>query len=449
MSWETDYIRKLKTAGEALQAVESGMRVWMHANSGYPAALMNALAQRGSCVRDVEIAHMLSFVNIPTAEPQLADSFRHNSLFIGSNVRTAIAEGRGDYVPVHLSDVERLMESGLLPIDVALIQVTPPDRHGFVSLGASIETTITAARCARHVIAQVNSYVPRTYGTTQLHVSEIDAFVEHAEPVAESPRHESSEAQRMIARHVAGLIEDGSTIQVGIGGLPDAILSFLTDRKNLGVHTEVLSDGAIPLIEAGIINGRHKTFHPYKTVVGIALGTQKLYEFINENSFFEFLPNKHVNDPFLIAQNDHMVAINSALQIDLTGQVCAESIGQRFYSGFGGQLDFIRGAARSKYGKPVIALSSTAREGTVSRIVPMLNPGAGVLTTRADVHYVATEFGIVNLHGKSVRQRAELLISIAHPLFRDELVEHCVRAQWFKRNQEPLPQTRAAAACVM
>jgi acyl-CoA hydrolase len=449
MSWEKDYIRKLKTAAEAVRVVESGMRVWMHANSGYPAALMNALAQRAPGLRDVEIAHMLSFSNIPTAEPPLADSFRHNSLFIGSNVRTAIAEGRGDYVPIHLSDVEPLMESGLWPIDVAVILVTPPDRHGFVSVGASIETTMTAARSARYVIAQVNHCVPRTCGHTQLHVSEIDAFVEHSEPLAELPRHESSESQRMIAKHVASLIEDGSTIQVGVGGMPDAILTFLTGRKDLGIHTEALSDGAIPLIEAGVINGRRKTLHRHKAVVGIALGTKKLYEFVNENAFFEFHPNRYINDPFVIAQNDHMVAINSALQIDLTGQVCAESIGQRFYSGFGGQLDFIRGAARARYGKPVIALSSTACEGTVSRIVPLLNPGGGVLTTRADVHYVATEFGVVNLHGKSVRQRAELLISIAHPSFREELFEHCVRAQWFKRNQEPVPQARAAAACVM
>jgi acyl-CoA hydrolase len=290
--------------------------------------------------------------------------------------------------------------------------------------------------------------VPRTYGNSQLHVSEIDAFVEHDDPVPEFPRHRSSETERMIARHVAGLIEDGSTLQVGIGGLPDAILSFLTDRKDLGIHTEVLSDGAIPLIEAGVINGRRKTLHRHKAVVAIGLGTKKFYDFIDENAFFEFHPNKYVNDPFLIAQNEHMVAINAALQIDLTGQVCAESIGQRFYSGFGGQLDFMRGAARAKYGKPVIAITSTAKQGTVSRIVPMLNHGGGVLTTRADVHYVATEFGVVNLHGKSIRERAELLIGIAHPAFRDELFEHCVRSRWFQRNELLAPQARAAAVSV-
>ena len=456
MGWEIEYSGKLKSKQEALQAVQSGMRVWTHANSGYPAALVAALAERAPELRDVEIAHLLSYTDMPTAMPQHAASFRHKSLFIGSNVRTAIAEGRADYVPIHLHEVERLMESGRFPIDVALIHVTPPDRHGYVSMGPCVESTLTVARCAKYVIAQVNSQVPRTCGNTQLHVSEIDAFVEHSEPVAVLRPHPSSETERLIARNVATLIEDGSTIQVGIGGLPDALLSFLGDRRDLGVHTEVLSDGAIPLIEAGVINGRYKKVHPYKVVVAIALGTQKLYDFIHENAAFEFLPNKYINDPYLIAQNDGMVAINAALQLDLTGQVCAESIGQRFYSGFGGQLDFIRGAARAKGGKPVIALPSTAKNGTVSRIVPMLTPGAGVLTTRADVHYVATEFGIVDLFGKSVRQRAELLIGIAHPSFRAELFEHCVQARWFQRNDLQTRQVqvndaqnaRAQAACV-
>jgi len=446
MSWEIEYSRKLKTAAEALKVIESGMRVWAHANSGCPAALMSALTDRAPDVRNVEICHLLSFTDLPTAEPQYAASFRHKSFFLGSNVRTAVAEGRADYVPIHLHEVERLLESGKFPIDVAVIQVTPPDRHGFVSLGPCMEATLTAARCAKYIVAQVNSHVPRTCGNTHLHVNEIDAFVEHSEPVAELRPHQSSEIQRLIARNVAGLIEDGSTIQVGIGGLPDAILAYLTDRRDLGVHTEVLSDGAIPLIEAGVITGRRKTFHPNKIVVAIALGTRKLYEFIHENAGFEFLSNKYINDQFLIAQNDRMVAINSALQVDLTGQVCAESIGQQFYSGFGGQLDFIRGAARAKGGKPVIALASTAKNGTVSRIVPMLNPGAGVLTTRADVHYVATEFGIVDLFGKSVRERAELLIGIAHPSFREELFDHCLRARWFQRNDAK--NTLAQAVCV-
>ena len=445
MSWEIEYSRKLKKIDEALKVVKSGMRVWAHANSGCATTLMSALTRRAPDVRDVEICHLLTFTDFPTAEPQYAASFRHKSLFIGSNVRTAVNDGRADYVPIHLHEVERLMESGRFPIDVALIQVTPPDRHGYVSMGACVEATLTAARCAKYVIAQVNSQVPRTCGNTQLHVSEIDAFVEHAEPVAELQPHQSSETQRLIARNIASLIEDGSTIQIGLGGLPAAILTYLTDRKDLGVHTEVLSDGAIPLIESGVINGRFKTIHPNKIVVAIALGTRKLYEYIHENAVFEFLSNKYINDPFVISQNDRMVAINSALQVDLTGQVCAESIGQQFYSGFGGQLDFIRGAARSKGGKPVIALPATAKNGTMSRIVPMLNPGAGVLTTRADVHYVATEFGIVDLFGKSVRERAELLISISHPSFRGELFDHCLRARWFQRNDASNTQAQAVS----
>jgi acyl-CoA hydrolase len=395
---------------------------------------MVALAKRTSCLRDVKISHFLTLANVPTAEPQCAGSFRHNALFIGSNVRTAVADGRGDYVPVHLSEVERLMESGDMTVDIALIQVTPLDQHGFVSLGPAVEGSLTAARCARHVIAQVNECMPWTCGNTQLHVSEIDTFVECSEPLPEIPPHPSNEIQRRIAQNVAGLIEDGSTIQAGIGGLPNAILAFLGDRKDLGLHTEVVSDGIIPLIESGVVNCKRKTFHPNKAVVGIAFGTQKLYDFVNGNPFFEFHPSKYVNDPFLIAQNDNMVAINTALQMDLTGQVCAESIGQRFYSGFGGQLDFIRGAGRAKHGKPVIALASTAKQGTISRVVSRLSPSAGVLTTRADVHYVATEFGMVNLHGKSVRERAELLISIAHPSFREELLTQCVAARWFQRN---------------
>ena len=445
MSWTADYERKLKTAVKAVEVVQSGMHVWVHSNIGYPATLTNALAQRGPYVRNVVVSHLLSFSDMATAEPQLAGSFRHRTFFLGSNIRTAVADGRADHVSMHLSETERWLESGDMPIDVALVQVTPPDRHGFVSLGPSVATTLTAARCARYVIAQVNSCMPRTCGNSNLHVSEIDAFVEQAEPIPDIKRHETSESERLIARHVSGLVEDGSTIQVGVGGLPDAILSMLTDRRDLGIHTEALSDGVIPLIEAGVVNGSRKTMHRYKTVVALGLGTKKFYDFIDENPFFEFHPSKHINDPFVIGQNERMVAINAALQVDLTGQVCAESIGQRFYSGFGGQLDFMRGAARSKYGKPVIALSAIAKNGAVSRIVPMLNPGAGVLTTRADVHYVATEFGIVNLHGKCVRERAELLIGIAHPAFRNELIEHCVRAKWFQRNQEPAPRTRAAA----
>jgi acyl-CoA hydrolase len=432
MSWIAEYESKKKTAREAMKAVESGMRVWMHANSGFPQVLANALADHAPNVRDVEVAHLLGLGYANYAEPQYAASYRPNALFIGSNVRKAINEGRADYVPIHLSEIESMFTNGLMPIDVALIQVSTPDSHGFVSLGASVETTLTAARAARYVIAQVNDQMPRTCGNSYLHVSEIEAIVEASEPLVDLPAHEPTAEQRAIAKNIASLIEDGATIQTGIGGIPDAILPFLTDRKDLGVHTETISEGAIPLIESGVINGHRKSLNQNKIVVGFVLGTRKMYDYVDENQIFDFRPNSYTNDPYIVAKNDNMVAINSAMEIDITGQVCSDSVGQYFYSGFGGQLDFIRGAGRSKNGKPVIAIPSTAKNGTVSKIVPMLKPGAGVVTTRADVHYVATEYGMVNLHGKNVRQRAELLISIAHPKFRQELMDHCEKMKWTK-----------------
>jgi 4-hydroxybutyrate CoA-transferase len=435
MSWETEYSHKLTTAAEALRIVESGMRVFVHASSGFPTALVNALADRAPSLRDVEIVHLLVFSEAPTAQVQHAESFRHRCLFIGGNLRRAVAEGRADYVPIHLGETERLTTRKDFPIDIALIQVTPPDRYGYMSVGAAGEIMLGTSRAAKHVIAQVNSRVPRTCGESSLHVSEVDALVESSQPLVEFQAGEPTECEHAIARHVADLIEDGDTIQIGIGGVPDAILSCLHDRKDLGVHSEILSDSIVPLIERGVITGARKTLHPYKIVVGFGLGTRKFTDFVNENPFFEFRSHLYVNDPFVIARNDRMVAVNSALEVDLTGQVCSDSVGQSFYSGFGGQLDFIRGAARAKFGRPVIALPATARNGSISRIVPMLNPGAGVVDTRADVHFVATEFGVVDLWGKSVRERAELLIGIAHPSFRGELYEHCVKARWFQRNE--------------
>ena len=446
MSWGTEYSDKLRSAGEALQAVESGMRVFVEASSGFPLALVDALADRAPCLRDVEIVHLLTINEIRTAEQQFPENFRHTCLFIGGGMRRAVAEGRADYVPIHLGEAEQLVTRGDFPIDVALIQVTPPDRYGFVSVGAAVEITLAFARGAKRVIAQVNSYMPRTCGESHLHVSEIDAFVENSQPLLEFPLHQTGETDLAIGRHIAGLIEDGDTLQIGIGGVPDAVLGNLIDRRDLGIHSEIISDSLLPLIERGVVTGARKTLHPYKVVVGFGLGTRRLYEFVNENPMFEFRPNSYVNDPFVIARNDHMVGVNSALEIDLTGQVCSDSVGQRFYSGFGGQVDFIRGAARAKFGKPVIALPSTAREGTVSRIVPMLNDGAGVVTTRADVHFVATEFGLVDLWGKTVRERAELLIGIAHPSFRAELYKHCESARWFQRNEVSRPALAKAAA---
>ncbi len=434
MSWIDQYRSKLVTAREAVSCVESGMRVYIHPGCAEPEALVEALMVRAPFVKDVEVMHLLTHGTSPYCAPEMAEHFRHNALFVGGNVREAVNDGRADYTPIFLGEVEALFESGEVPIDVAFIQVSPPDSHGYCSFGVGVECTLTAAKCAQHVVAQVNGNMPRTYGDSFIHVSDIDAIVELSRPLCELKVQPSSELFRAIGTRVASLIEDGAVLQCGIGGIPDAILPNLMDRKDLGVHTEMLSDSAVPLIEAGVINGQRKNWKPRKVILGFVLGTRKLFDFIDENPIFEFHPSAYTNDPFRIAQNDRMVAINSAIEVDLTGQVCAESIGSQFYSGFGGQLDFIRGAARSKYGKPIIALPATAKNGTVSRIVPRLTNGAGVLTTRADVHYVVTEFGIAYLHGRTIRQRAESLIQIAHPKFHNELYDYCERQRWFQRN---------------
>ena len=434
MSWIDQYRSKLVTAGEAVSCVESGMRVYIHPGCAEPEALVEALIGRAPFVQDVEVMHLLTMGASPYCAPEMAAHFRHNALFVGGNVREAVNDGRADYTPIFLGEVEALFESGEMPIDVAFIQVSPPDSHGYCSFGVGVECTLTAAKCARYVVAQVNAHMPRTYGDSFIHVSKIDAIVELSRPLCELKVQPVSQIFREIGTRVASLIEDGAVLQCGIGGIPDAVLPNLMDRKDLGVHTELLSDNIIPLIEAGVVNGQRKNWKPRKVILGFVLGTRKLFEFIDENPIFEFHPSAYTNDPFRIAQNDRMVAINSAIEVDLTGQVCAESIGSQFYSGFGGQLDFIRGAARSKYGKPIIALPATAKNDTISRIVPRLTNGAGVLTTRADVHYVVTEYGIAYLHGRTIRQRAESLIQIAHPKFRDELYNYCAQQRWFQRN---------------
>ena len=434
MSWIDQYRSKLVTAQEAVSCVESGMRVYIHPGCAEPEALVEALIGRAPFVKDVEVMHLLTMGASPYCVPDMAPHFRHNALFVGGNVREAVNDGRADYTPIFLGEVEALFESGEMPIDVAFIQVSPPDSHGYCSFGVGVDCTLTAAKCARYVVAQVNGNMPRTYGDSFIHVSEIDAIVELSRPLCELKVQPSSELFRAIGGRVASLIEDGAVLQCGIGGIPDAVLPNLMDRKDLGVHTELLSDNIIPLIEAGVVNGQRKNWKPRKVILGFVLGTRKLFEFIDENPIFEFHPSAYTNDPFRIAQNDRMVAINSAIEVDLTGQVCAESIGSQFYSGFGGQLDFIRGSARSKYGKPIIALPATAKNDTVSRIVPRLADGAGVLTTRADVHYVVTEYGIAYLHGRTIRQRAESLIQIAHPKFHNELYDYCERQRWFQRN---------------
>ena len=435
MLWEIEYRKKLRTPEEALRCVQSGMRVYIQPGCAEPETLVEALLRRGPAVRDVEIVHMMTMGGAPYVAPEMAGHFRHNAIFIGSNVREAINDGRADYTPVYLSEIEELFESGAMAIDVALIEVSPPDAHGFCSFGVGVDTTLTAAKCARYVVAQVNDQMPRTYGDSFIHVAKIDAVVESARPLCELRKPEITDMHVAIAGNVAGLIEDGSVLQTGIGGIPDAVLPFLTDRKDLGVHSELVSDGVMPLIDAGVITGARKNFKPRKIILGFALGSKQLFDYVDDNPIFEFHPTAYTNDPALIARNDNMVAINSALQVDLTGQVCSDSIGTRFYSGIGGQVDFLRGASRSKGGKPIIALPSTAKHRAVSRIVPMLDPGAGVVTSRGLVRYVVTEYGVAYLHGKSIRERAKALIEIAHPKFREELYAYCEKTKWLQRPQ--------------
>jgi 4-hydroxybutyrate CoA-transferase len=421
MTWQDGSLPRLTDARQALQCVRSGNRVWIEPGCATPTPLVEALVERGTELRDVEIVHMMTLGDAPYTRPEFQGHFRHNGLFLGGNVREAVQKGRADYTPVFLSEIEALFSSGAMPLDVVLMQVSPPDAHGFVSLGTSVDCTLTAARCARYVIAEVNRQMPRTLGDCFLHVSKFSAMVETSRPLLELQPEPYTELQHGIARNVASLIPDGATLQIGIGGIPEAVLKCLIDRRDLGIHSEMCADGVIPLIEAGVINGERKTLHRGKLVVGFVLGTRRFFDFVHENPLFEFRPICYTNDPFIIAQNDNMVAINSALEVDLTGQVCSDSLGTRPYSGVGGQVDFMRGAARAKWGKPIIALPSTARNGTVSRIVPKLTPGAGVVTSRADVHYVVTEHGVAYLHGKTIRQRAEALIAIAHPKFQEEL----------------------------
>ncbi len=433
MTWTQDYQRKRMSAAEALKSVASGARVWIQSGCGTPSVLVDALVARASELRDVEIVHMKTLGNADYTLPEYEGRFRHRGLFLGDNVREAVAAGRADYTPIFLSEIEGLFENGALPLDVVLMQVSPPDAHGYVSLGTTVDCTQTALHCASTVIAEVNRQMPRTHGDTAVHVSRISTLVESDRPLLELHTEPFNEMHMRVARNVATLIPDGATLQTGIGGISEAVLRCLDDKRDLGIHTEMCPDGVMELMESGVMNGERKTLHRGKAVVAFVLGTQRLFDFIRDNPSFEFRSISYTNDPFVVAQNDRMVAINGALQLDLTGQVCADSIGTRPYSGFGGQIDFIRGAARSKGGVPIIALPSTARGGTVSRIVPVLEPGAGGVTSRADVHYVVTEHGIAYLHGKTLRERAEALIAIAEPRFQAELEDFAVRAHYLER----------------
>ena len=414
------------SAEEAVAVVQSGNRVFVHSVAAAPRRLVEALTARANELRVVEIVSLHTEGPAPYAAPELSRSFRVNALFVGPNVRRAVQEGRADYLPVFLSEVPKLFRSGLLPLDVALVQVSPPDRHGFCSLGVSVDVTRAAVQTAGTVIAQVNRRMPRTHGDGLIHEDDIDLAVFADEPIPELPEPEVTDADLAIAQHCAELVEDGATLQLGIGSIPDATLEALSDHRRLGIHTEMLSEGVVDLVEKGVVTGEMKRVHPGKVVAGFALGKRRLYDFLDDNPLVQMLDIGYVNDAEVIRRNPKVTAINSALEVDLTGQVCADSIGELQWSGVGGQMDFIRAAALSDGGKPIIALPS-ATSGGESRVVSHLRPGAGVVTTRAHVHFVVTEYGIADLFGKNLRQRAEALIAIAHPDHRDALTAEARR----------------------
>ena len=427
------------SAVEAMAHLRSGMCVFIGSGCAAPQLLIEALVARAPEVYDVEILHILTHGPAPYAKRDLLEHFRQNSFFIGANVRAAVHEGVADYSPLFLSDVPRLFREKRKHLDVALVQVSPPDAHGYCSFGVSVDVVKAAVESADYVIAEVNPNMPRTLGDSFVHVSTLDALVQSGRPLLEFPMEAVTPEAEKIAEFIESLVPDGATLQTGIGNIPSAVLAALKNKRDLGIHTEMITEAVVPLIESGALNGRRKTLLPRKIVTSFCFGNQKFYDYIHDNPAFEFRPTEFTNDPFQIARNRDMIAISSAIEVDLTGQVCADSIGGKFYSGFGGQVDFMRGAARAENGKPIIALPSTTRDGSISRIVSWLKTGAGVVTSRADVHYVVTEYGIANLHGKTVRERAIALIHIAHPKFRDELLRQAREAKLVHPDQIALP----------
>ncbi len=428
--WQEKYRDQIVTAEKAVKEIRPGNRVFIGTGCAQPQDLVASLTARSKELADVQIVHLLTLGSAPYADKELSQHFSVNSFFIAENVRGAIQEGVGDYTPIFLSDIPRLFSSGQLPLDAALIQVTPPDEHGRCSLGISVDIVKSAAANAKLVIAEINPQMPRTLGDSFIHVYDIDYLVPVDRPLIEVEWAESDDVTARIGDYVAALVDDGSTIELGIGRVPHAVVMSLKSKKDLGIHTEMFTDAMIDLIESGAVNGSMKTLDRGKVTASFVMGTQKLYDYIDDNPAFSFNPTEYVNDPFIIGRQNKMVAINVALEVDITGQVCADSLGTKFYSGIGGQLDFNRGAARSDGGKAIIAMLSTARNGEVSRIVPYLSPGAGVVTTRGDVHYVVTEYGVAYLHGKSVQERALALISVAHPKFREDLLREAVNAKY-------------------
>lgn len=411
---------KYTTAKEAVKLINSGDRVFVHSVAAAPQPLIDAMTARAPELKDVEIIHLHTEGEAPYVRPEYSESFTTNALFVGSNVRKAVNEGSADYLPIFLSEVPGLFRKDILPIDMALVQVSPPDKHGYCSLGVSVDASRAALQSAKRAIALVNPQMPRTHGDGIFHASRFNALVRTDEPLHELTIPEPNDVEKKIGAHVAELVEDGATLQMGIGAIPNAVLQSLGDHKNLGIHTEMFSDGVIDLVEKGVINGKNKATHPEKIVAGFVMGSRRLYDFVDDNPMISMLDIEYVNDTAVIRKNPKVTAINSAVEVDITGQVCADSIGTYHYSGVGGQMDFIRGASLSEGGKPIIALPSTTGKG-VSKIVPYLKQGAGVVTTRAHVHYVVTEYGVANLYGKNLHQRARALIEIAHPDHREEL----------------------------
>ena len=424
-----------------LDLLKSGNRIYIGSNAAVPNGLIDDLIANGKGLHDIELVHINTLSESRWVEPEFNDLFKVNTFFIGGEkIRQAVAEGRVDYTPCFLSEVPSLFEQDILPLDAALVMVSPPDKYGYCSLGVAVDVNLAAVKKAKYVIAQINPLMPRTSGQTFIRIDDFAACLELEEPLPELPHYEPDKITERIGQYVAMLVEDGATLQLGVGKIPNAVLRYLQHHKDLGVHSELITDGIIDLIAKGVINNRKKTFHPGKTVASFCLGSKKLYDFVDNNPHVEFYPSDYLNSPANIARNHKMVAINSALEVDLTGQVVADSIGFQFYSGIGGQVDFIRGAAMSPAGKPIIAMPSTAKGGTISRIVPTITEGSGVVTSRGHVHYVVTEFGVASLKGRSIRERALELIRVAHPKFREQLLAKVREHYWVPNYQKNYPR---------